>query len=129
MKTLKCNLVFKLKRGNPVSHVVLLFSLVIAEHRGKFFFCVQQDPVYTNPEYVIKKCETYLEAGLLWRELNEALTTKSGELIWFREIVAITPKEKELCKKLINNLIRSGKEYNSKMVNPLPDCVKKIIDL
>jgi hypothetical protein len=127
MKTLACNLAFKLIKGDPASYITLLFSLVIAEHRGKFFFCVQQDPIYTKPEYVIKKCETYLEAGLLWREFKEALT-KSSELIWFREITSITPKEKELCEKLINNMIRSGKEYNSKMVNPLPECIKKIID-
>jgi hypothetical protein len=128
MKTLKCSLVFKLSKGDSVSHVIFLFLLVIAEHKGKFFFCVQQDPIYTNPEYVIKKCRTYLEAGLLWREFNEGLTKNwCSQLVWFREITAITPEEKELCKKLINGMIRSGKEYDSKMANPLPECVKKII--
>ena len=103
MKILKCNLCFKKKSQ---SSLVTLAATVILENLEKFFVVVFD----ASDNYIVRKCETFLEAGLIHREAQKFVLSKANpDFYWTEEVSDLSSKN--YCEILVNKLIESGAEY------------------
>lgn len=106
INVLKSNLAFRVL--NTTSLVILEFTISIVEYKGKYFVGVIKG-MSPNPEFIIKHCETQLEAGLIWRNVYEA-AKKNFQNTWFRAITGFNKHEEELYIKAMDDLILEERE-------------------
>jgi hypothetical protein len=88
--------------------LVTLAATVILEHFEKFFVVVFD--ASDKNSYIVRKCETFLEAGLIHREAQKFILSKANpDFYWTKEVADLSSKN--YCEILVNKLIESGAEY------------------
>ena len=105
MNILKCSLCFE---NAPSSSLVSIGVIAILEQDNNFFVVVSSEP---RDVYGVRKCETFLEAGLIFREVQKFVSANTTSFHAHSVKEASGSSSKNHCEILVNKLIQSGEEY------------------